>query len=102
MKFYAWISFGKGDNGETEFDLALSPDEERRMEELHRMGDDAPYFDDCPALADIYEKAHEAAVTQITKEQVEDGFHEPFTEDGEPWTADMDYMIGVRAYWECE
>lgn len=101
--FSAWVSFGKGDSGETEFEIDLTQEEFDRMEGLRNMDPDTrPFFDDCPHLSDIYEKAYKAAVAQITKEQVEAGFHEACDEDGEPWEADMLYPIGVRACWECE
>jgi len=101
--FHAWVNFGKGDSAGTDIEVELTQEEFERMESLRCMHpDDRPFFDDCPHLSDIYHKAHAVAVAQITAEQIEYGEHEAFDEDGEPWSADSEYSIGVMAYWEYE
>lgn len=107
MAFYhfgAWISFGKGDSGETAFDIDLSEEEVERMETLRNMpANDRPEFQDCEWLSDIYKKAYEAAVTQITVEQLDYSEYEPDwdeAKEGRPWRADDDFPVTVTIPWQ--
>ena len=102
--FGAWVSFGKGDSGETEFDLDLTDEEVQRMEALRcTRSDEREEFCKCKSLADIYHKAYEAAVTQITMEQLEYSEYEPDwdeQEEGRPWRVDDDFPVTVTVPWQ--
>lgn len=105
--FGAWVSFGKGDSGETEFDLELTDEEFERMEALRKTpADEREEFRNCKALNDIYKKAYEAAVSLITFEQIEYAEYEPDDWDeevkGRPWRADDTFPVTVTVPWQWE
>ena len=103
-QFGAWVSFGKGDSGETEFDLELTDEEYDRMEALRKTpADEREEFCECKALSDIYEKAYEAAVKLITYEQIEYADYEPDwneEEEERPWRVDDTFPVTVTAPWQ--
>lgn len=106
MKYHfgAWVGFGKGDSGETEFDLELTNEEFERMETLRKTpADDREEFCHCVSLRDIYDKAYEAAVSLLTLEQIEYGEYEPDwdgDEEGRPWQVDDTFTVTVTVPWQ--
>ena len=102
--FGAWVDFGGSDIGETEFDLDLTEEEVERMEALRNT---LSYFRDefCDSedLRDIYQKAYEVAVEQITQEQLEFSEYEPDwdeEEHGRPWRVDDTFFVTVTVPWQ--
>lgn len=102
--FGAWVSFGKGDSGETEFDLSLTEEEFTRMEDLRKTPvDEREEFCEAKSLQDIYEKAYEAAVVLITLEQIEYGDCDPswdVEQAGRPWRVDDTFPVTVTVPWQ--
>ena len=102
--FGAWVSFGSGDSGETEFEIELTEEEFERMEALRLTpSDDREEFYSCSALKDIYEKAYEAAVAQITREQLDYADYDPNWDEeseGRPWRVDDDFPVTVTVPWQ--
>lgn len=102
--FGAWVSFGKGDSGETEFSFELTDEEFQRMEALRlTLSDDREEFCNCTSLSDIYEKAYEAAVAIITQEQLDYADYEPDWDaesEGRAWRVDDDFPVTVTVPWQ--
>lgn len=102
--FGAWVSFGNGDSGETEFDLILTDDEIKRLEMLRATSSDCrEEFCECESLSDIYRKVYEAAVVLITHEQLEYAEYEPdwdAEEEGRPWRVDDTFPVTVTVPWQ--
>lgn len=102
--FGAWVSFGKGDSGETEFDLDITAEELERMESLRNTPSDfREEFCECEDLRDIYEKAYEASVQLITQEQLEYAEYEPDWDEeerGRPWRVDDTFFVTVTVPWQ--
>lgn len=102
--FGAWVRFGKGDSGETEFELELTDEEFERMEALRNTpADDREEFCECESLSDIYDKAYEAAVAQITMEQIDYSEYDPDwdeAEKGRPWRVDDTFPVTVTVPWQ--
>lgn len=103
-QFGAWVSFGKGDSGETEFEIELTDEEFERMEALRNTpADDREEFRKCAALRDIYLKAYEVACVQITDEQIDYSEYDPDwgeAEKGRPWRVDDTFPVTVTVPWQ--
>lgn len=85
-----WYSFGKGDYGESYFDMEISEEEYSRIQDAKESGEE---FEDCESVADIYERAYELADEHATENLKADGI----LEQGE--RAKYKYPITVNYPW---
>jgi hypothetical protein len=68
-----WYSFGGGDYGESYFEMEISDEEYRRIQEAEESGEE---FDECEAVADIYKRAYKLADEDATGNLTADGIIE--------------------------
>lgn len=85
-----WYSFGKGDYGESYFEMEISEGDYARIQEAEEEYED---FEDCEAVADIYSRAYELADEDATENLRADGII------GKDERARNKYPITVRYPW---
>lgn len=91
--FPAWVSYGKGDSGETEIAIVLD-DENAELLEKYASDPDVYYdgFENCLELSALYDSIYELVDKQITEE----------ISSGDIWDFDDDesasdiYRIGIE------
>lgn len=98
ITFGAYISFGKCDSVDWEFDFEVTEEEHNRLLEAAK-----EYFDfnEAEEVADIYAKVYDVAVTQATKDCLENDAEgiKNYLREGqtlEDWRADDTYMVVVN------
>ncbi len=93
--FVAYCTFGKGDSGETEVDVALTDEEAERLVKFGTQPD--IYYNEfsrCKELEDLYNRIYRIAVEQMTQEMIE--FGDEDYSDNPNWQIDDDYACGVN------
>ena len=87
VTFDCWCNFGKGNSGDSFVEVEITEEEYERLREAEASGED---FDECEAVADIYERVYAIAEEEAT----EDLINADILEDGEE-AGDM-YYIGIN------
>jgi hypothetical protein len=70
VTFEYWISFGKGDYGESSIELEITEEEYARLQEAQESGEE---FYDCESVEDIYNRAYELAEEDATNDLIAEG-----------------------------
>lgn len=85
-----WYSFGKGDYGESYFEMEITEEEYARTQAAEETGEE---FEECEDVADIYRRAYELADEHATDNLTADGILENGMRAGSA------YPITVRYPW---
>lgn len=70
VTFEYWVSFGKGDYGESYIEMEITEEECERLRKAEEVCED---FYKCEMVADIYERAYELADREATANLQADG-----------------------------
>lgn len=90
VTFDYWLSFGKGDSGEAYIDVEITEEEYERLKEAQEICYD---FDECEAVADIYNRIYELAEEDATRDLRAEGILKD-----DQRASDL-YPIGVNYPW---
>lgn len=86
VTFDYWVSFGKGDSGDSYIEMEVTEEEYARLQEAQESGED---FSMCESVEDLYERAYALAEKDATIDLREAGWLEEGKTAGEVYSIEV-------------